>query len=262
MNALTQEQLKHYLSYNPDTGEFTRLVSTSHNAQAGDIAGTVNAKGFPVVSVCAKQYLASRLAWLYMIGEWPKRNVIVIDGDRTNTVWSNLRLAGDQETVTVERVREVFDYDPDTGLLMYKRNRGGLRGRGEVAGRICPRSYRQGGGYRLVGFNGREYGAHRLIWLWWHGVHPSGHIDHINLDRADNRIANLRDCTQSQNMGNRRQQSNNTSGFKGVSYSKASNKWSASLRGKHLGLFGTPDAAHDAYKSAALQLFGEFARFE
>lgn len=262
MNAPTQEQLKRILSYDPLTGLFTRKATTSHNAKAGDIAGCINAKGFPVISFCGKQHLSSRLAWLYMTGEWPARNVIVIDGDRRNTAWSNLRIAGDQETVTAERVREVFDYDPDTGLLTYKRNRGGLRGRGEVAGRICPRSYRQGGGYRLVGFNGREYGAHRLIWLWWHGVHPSGHIDHINLDRADNRITNLRDCTQSQNMGNRRPQSNNTSGFKGVSYSKVAKKWSATLQGKHLGLFVTPDDAHDAYRAAALQLFGEFARFE
>lgn len=262
MNTPTQEQIKHFLSYDPDTGLFTRLVSTSQNARAGDIAGTLNAKGFPVVSVCGKQHLSSRLAWLYMTGKWPGRNVIVIDGDRRNTAWSNLRLAGDQETVTAERVREVFDYDPDTGLLTYKRNRGGLRERGEVAGWICRRQHTHGGGYRLIGFNGREYGAHRLIWLWWHGVHPSGHIDHINLDRADNRIANLRDCTQSQNMGNRRPQGNNTSGFKGVSYSKASKKWKASIQRKHLGLFDTPEKAHAAYVDAALQLFGEFARFE
>lgn len=253
MNLPTPSQISAALRYSPETGEFIR-------AATGAPAGGRNAKGFLTISVCGKQYVASRLAWVLVRGEWPSRNIVFIDGDRANTRWDNLRLAGDEESITAERVREVFDYDPNTGALTYRKARGGVRGKGEQAGWICKRPRHMGGGYRVTGFNGREYGVHQLVWIWWHGRQAKGCIDHINMDRADNRIANLRECSYSENMANRRKQANNTSGYKGVSYHKAAGKWRATLRKKHIGLFNTPEEAWAAYLAAASGIFGEFMR--
>lgn len=253
MNLPTPAQVATAISYDPGTGAFTRL-------NTGCSTGSPNARGFVTISVNNKQYLASRLAWVLVKGEWPSRNIIFADGDRSNLRWGNLRLAGNEDDLTAERVREVFDYDPATGKLTYRRNRGGIRGKGEEAGWICKRKPWMGGGYRVTGFNGREYGVHRLVWLWWHGRHARGCIDHINLDRADNRIENLRKCSHSENMANRRIQSNNTSGFKGVAHHKASGRWQANIGRTYLGLFDTPEEAHKAYVAAAKERFGEFAR--
>lgn len=261
MKTTTQADLRERYHYCPDTGVFTWRIRASSNAPAGSVAGTTNSRGYKTVTVGGRLVVASRVAWCYMTGEWPERNVVFIDGDKANCAWANLRLAEDQPQVTQARLREVFDYDPDTGLLTYRRNRGGYRLKGEVAGFICRRTLRRGGGYRLVGFNGREYGAHRLIWIWWHGCEPEGNIDHINLVRDDNRIANLRECTQSQNGANRPMQSNNTSGFKGVTKSRTPGKWIAYVGKKHIGTFTSPEAAHEAHKKAAIEIYGGFVRF-
>lgn len=102
---------------------------------------------------------------------------------------------------------------------------------------------------------------HRAIF----GNVPKGMIvDHINGNSLDNRRSNLRLCTTAQNMMNSKLMSNNTSGYKGVSFSRG--KWVARLRyqGKfiYLGAHDDPKTAHEAYKSKAKELFGEYARFE
>ena len=91
----------------------------------------------------------------------------------------------------------------------------------------------------------------------------NGQIDHKNHDTLDNRHENLRKCTTGQNHCNRRVQKNNTSGFKGVGFHKAGNKWRAqiSINGKmkHLGCFVSPLQAAHAYDQAAKQFHKEFA---
>ena len=89
-------------------------------------------------------------------------------------------------------------------------------------------------------------------------------VDHINGDGLDNRRANLRLATRSENMRNSRQSAANTSGFKGVCWNKRDQNWVAAItvegRMRYLGAFGTPEAAHEAYLAAATRLFGQFAR--
>jgi len=87
---------------------------------------------------------------------------------------------------------------------------------------------------------------------------PSDEIDHINGDRADNRIANLRIATHAQNLANQRTRKKRR--FKGVCFHLRSQKWMASCGEKYLGLFETPELAAAAYDSAAIEMFGAFAR--
>ena len=154
--------------------------------------------------------------------------------------------------LTVERLRQVLDYDPETGAFTWKgngRNAGGLSARG----------------YILICIDRRRYYAHRLAWLHVKGEWPADFLDHEDLDKANNRFANLRSCSKSQNHANRRRLSNNTSRFKGVCWNGQASKWKAAItinhKHHHLGHFDCPVAAHLAYSVAADKTFGEFGRY-
>jgi hypothetical protein len=159
--------------------------------------------------------------------------------------------------LNASRLREVLSYDPETGAFTWLVSTARHRRIGDVAG--CVKD-----GYRQIGIDGRRYRAHRLAWLWMTGEWPSAEIDHINGDPADNRIANLRPATSSQNKANARKRSRNTSGWKGVSWHARDRKWRAMIgvagRQQHLGYFDCPAEAHAAYVRAAEHHFGEFAR--
>ena len=160
--------------------------------------------------------------------------------------------------VTQERLKELFSYDPEAGDFVRLVGRPGPNARaGDVAG--CD----NGQGYVRIYVDGHGYKAHRLAWLYVHGEWPK-HIDHVNGDRADNRIDNLRSVNQQQNNMNLPVYKNNTSGLRGVSFYKRTGRWKAQIQasGKKIGLgyFDTPDEAHAAYVSAAEELHGEFAR--
>lgn len=116
--------------------------------------------------------------------------------------------------------------------------------------------------------NRKTLHLHRVILIRMLGrdLADSEYCDHINGDGLDNRRSNLRLATHAENECNQRRHSNNTSGYKGVSLHKATQKWRASISingiRKHLGLFDTAQDAYGAYCEAALKLHGEFARFE
>lgn len=160
-------------------------------------------------------------------------------------------------TLTAERLRELLSYDSHTGNFTWRVRRGGVRV-GQVAGSID--SY----GYRQVSIDGRAHLAHRLAWLYERGEWPPMEIDHINCDRDDNRMDNLRQATRSQNLANGRKKKQNKSGFKGVCRHATTGKWSAEYQqdGKshYLGLFDEPEKAHEAYRMATAAAYGEFAR--
>ncbi len=149
--------------------------------------------------------------------------------------------------LTQERLKEVINYDPGTGVFTW-RGRKGIR-EGRAAG--CLEN-----GYTRIRIDMRLYQAHRLAWLYVHGRWPSGQIDHEKQNRADNRIDKLRDVTPAQNCQNTPDSGRNTSGFKGVSYSRAKRKWVAQIgygHGKHkfLGHFVEPQDAALAYAAGA-----------
>lgn len=124
--------------------------------------------------------------------------------------------------VTQSELLVLFTYDPDTGFLRYREKRGRMS-RGDVAGTIDQE------GYRIVTIKGRGYPAHRLIWLMVHGELPRM-LDHVNRDRDDNRISNLRLCNEIQNAANAKAPCTNTSGYRGVYYEPERGLWRARIR--------------------------------
>lgn len=151
--------------------------------------------------------------------------------------------------LTADRVRELFHYDPLTGVFTRLRRTSNNVKHGEVAGSL------NGKGYLQIRVDGRVYYAHRLAWLYFHGVWPTDQIDHRNNVKHDNRICNLRESTNSQNQQNRqRARSDNKSGFLGARWYAPLDKWRASIgiNGKniHLGYFPTAELANAAYVTA------------
>jgi hypothetical protein len=158
---------------------------------------------------------------------------------------------------SIDRVKELVDYDKDSGQFTWKVYRGGKAKAGTLAGSV------RADGYSAICIDLCSYKSSRLAWLLVTGEDPGEmDIDHINGDVADNRFFNLRLATESQNCCNRKKRSDNTSGFKGVY--PMGKKWAAQIRAnrktKHLGVFETPELAHQAYINQANALHGEFAR--
>ncbi len=158
---------------------------------------------------------------------------------------------------SVDRVRELVEYDKETGSFTWKVYRGGKAKAGTPAGSV------RADGYIAICIDLYSYKASRLSWLLVTGQDPGVlDIDHINGDVSDNRFCNLRLATEAQNCANRKKRSDNTSGFKGV-YAMGK-KWAAQVTAekqkKHLGVFDTPELAHAAYISHAATMQGEFAR--
>jgi len=118
--------------------------------------------------------------------------------------------------ITQEYVRELFKYN-GKDLVWNVRRYGATKGR--VAGNVGPR------GYRRVGINGKIYFAHRLVWLYNYGYFPEYGIDHINRNKSDNRIENLREVSQQCNLRNSCNRTDNSSGVKGVSFCKSDKIW-------------------------------------
>jgi hypothetical protein len=126
-------------------------------------------------------------------------------------------------TLTAERARELLDYNPLTGSLTWRERRSWKALKGSAAGTAKP------GGYRVVGIDGVLYYAHRLVFLMVEGAWPAAHVDHINHIRNDNRWANLRVVTVSENQQNRVLTKRNTTGVEGVTWCKTRRKWRATV---------------------------------
>jgi hypothetical protein len=165
--------------------------------------------------------------------------------------------------VSAERCQELLSYCAETGKLTWACDRVSGQGRvnvhaGDIAGSIGR------AGYRIVRIDGKNYRAHRVIWLMAHGDWPEYEIDHINGNRDDNRISNLRHATRLQNAKNVGLSRRNKWGSKGVSWDSLKGSWRADIcadgRARFLGNFATIPEARAAYSAAALELHGEFGR--
>lgn len=158
-----------------------------------------------------------------------------------------------QGLITQEYLKERLHYNKDTGVFTWKDNKlnhGCVRGK--EAGCINQN------GYRVIAmrFDGKftSFYVHRLAWLYEYGEFPKLPLDHINQDRLDNRINNLRAVTHRENQRNRSMSKNNTTGFCGVSFCKRNKKYQANImvdyRQIHLGYFENPEDAAQVVKEA------------
>lgn len=157
-----------------------------------------------------------------------------------------------QDKITAAFLRELFHYDPETGVFTRIVTRQGQGARaGDVAGTLKP------SGYLTIWICGANHMAHRLAWLYVHGTWPAHEIDHIDGNRANNAIANLRDVTRSVNHENlRRARSDSAHGFLGVSpfFGKWKSRITVNGKFQHLGVYDTPEEAHAVYLEAKRRL--------
>jgi hypothetical protein len=164
------------------------------------------------------------------------------------------------DAITAERLREVLDYDPSTGLFRWRMSLGARAVTGEIAGSQKP------SGYICINVDGVRYRAHRLAWLYMTGEHPPLMVDHKDNVRNHNQWDNLRLATNQENGRNSRKKRFNTSGHKGVFWSKQRSKWCAKINVQqkqiHLGFHDCKSDAVAAYARGARQHFGEFARYD
>ena len=153
--------------------------------------------------------------------------------------------------LTQQELKSIVNYDQETGLFSWK-----IKRQGKIKSNL---GWITSKGYLEICIAQKRLKAHRWAWFYVYGELPK-QIDHINGCKTDNRLCNLRIVNTKQNHENRGAQKNNTSGFKGVT--RFQNKWRAQImhnrKNYHIGLFETPEKAHEAYKVKANEFFTHY----
>lgn len=156
-----------------------------------------------------------------------------------------------KEILTQEQLKDYLSYNPETGIFVRRVTVCGNAKAGTTAGCFNAR------GYCTIGINNKRYKAHRLAWLYQYGVLPAGEIDHINHNKSDNRIANLRTVTHRENGLNQPIRHDNSSGHTGVYFNNRTGKWCAQIskiKGRdYLGSFAHKEQAITARKYAEIK---------
>ena len=159
----------------------------------------------------------------------------------------------------LDRLRELFSYDPENGILIRRMRRGG-----ETAGRIVGTANSHG--HLVCRVDYRMCYVHRIAWALYYGCEPPDIIDHWDGNPANNRIANLREATDGLNTVNTRARKNSKSGMRGVHWSSLEGRWRSSFKSNgrsiHLGWFDTKEEAQESYQRAAKERFGEYSFYE
>jgi hypothetical protein len=149
--------------------------------------------------------------------------------------------------LTQEELKSKLHYDIDTGIFTRLTKRRGAS-EGSLSGCLG------NDGYVRISIEHKKYLAHRLAWLYMTGEMPKNQIDHINLVKNDNRFENLREATISQNGQNTYKRSNNTSGYKGINWSKSGKCW------RYQAMINNVKYSKDGFKTA-IEAYGEYINF-
>lgn len=150
----------------------------------------------------------------------------------------------------ISEIKKMLSYDAETGKFSWRVSPCGPVAAGKETGYVGK------DGYVSIGFGRKVYKAHRLAWAIHYGEVPPKYLDHINGNRSDNRIVNLRPATRAQNAQNlhRPYKNNKSSGILGVYWHSQCNRWQSRIqlngKPKHLGLFDTKEEAAAAYAKA------------
>ena len=156
----------------------------------------------------------------------------------------------------LEYLKSILHYDPITGIWTWLKDNYSVKS-GDIAG-----SFNHG--YCRIQIDEKKYGSHVLAWFYMTGEWPENLVDHINTNTRDNRWINLRKATSKQNQGNSNKRKDNSTGFKGVSFHKASGKFVAQItineKRVYLGIRTTPEEAFELYKQSAIEYFGDYCR--
>ena len=143
--------------------------------------------------------------------------------------------------LTQERLKEVLDYNPETGIFVRKITVSSNAIVGDIAGNIG------NVGYFRISIDNKSYLSHRLAWLYIYGYFPETYIDHINRIKPDNRIENLREVSGTCNVRNMGNRISNKSGVKGVQWDYERKKWHVRIainqKTKHVGRYISFDEA-------------------
>jgi hypothetical protein len=158
-----------------------------------------------------------------------------------------------KEDITQDRLKELLNYDNETGIFTWKIFRNNRAKTGYIAG------LKNSDGYIRISIDKRMYLAHRLAWLYMYGEVAKNFIDHVDGVKTNNSIKNLRESTNEQNLQNiKKSYKNNSCGILGVYFNKANNNFRAQIRAngitKSLGSFKTPEEARQAYIKAKREL--------
>jgi hypothetical protein len=157
--------------------------------------------------------------------------------------------------LTQSELKKLLDYNPDTGIFTWT-NPKKKTNIGKIAG--CFDS----AGYVIIRINKKSYKAHRLAWLYNYGKFPNSLLDHINGIKNDNKLCNLRECTNIENQFNTKLNIRNISGAKGVSWNNQLKKWKVCLninkQQKHFGYFENLELASLVATEAKIKFHKQF----
>lgn len=285
----SQEELLRMFHYDSETGRLYWRISPATRINAGDLAGRIDTYGRRTVTLNGQAYKAYRVAWKMMTGKDPVtidhvnrnqsddrfcnlRDASVVEQNNNRFIPRIARLDLEARVVRLsaqhapktrdarakplpsqDRLKDLFDYDPITGVLLNKI--GSLNGK-RVVGAPAKSLSR---GYYKTRVDGREAYVHRIVWKIMTGEEPDI-VDHIDGNPINNAWSNLRSVRHAQNLGNTPPPRHNKSGVKGVYWAKDKNRWTAQIgvggKAVYLGRYKTIEEAKSAYEAAAFLHFG------
>lgn len=221
---LTQTEIKEIWDYIPDTDSFIWKLGSKFR-KVGTPVPTKRR-----VFLLGHEYVYDRLKSLYLSGDYGTSTKI-----------------DPSEILTWETLTNVLEYDENTGIFTWRENRGYKAKIGTQAGSL------EQTGYISIRLGRVSYLAHRLAWFYVYKCWPTNYIDHIDRNKVNNAISNLRDIEQVWNSRNRDINKNNTSGYTGVYFSSKDNTWKAEIIintiKTRLGSFSTPEEASEVYRA-------------
>jgi hypothetical protein len=238
-----------------DACELRRIIDVVGPAglhQTPDIngLGKTEIAGNPDISLCLSQRRVSSRRELR-----EQKALAIVRAIRPKPVASKHATAP-SKSLSAYRLRQVLDYDPESGIFRWLVKSNSRVNAGDIAGHL------KRTGYVHIGVDGTDYAAHRLAFLYMVGVLARVDVDHADGNKSNNRWSNLRLAGKSLNGANAKRRRDNTSGFKGVTWNGY--RWEASIqvsgRQIRLGTYTSPEEAHAAYCGGAKVAFGKFAR--